>query len=294
MKQTIKIISLLLFLTTNWLYAQTGSSIESSKSERGREIVSQARKAIDRGNGLTNLKSFYINIDNTLPGQTYSGMEISIVMPDKIKVISDLGNFKVFKIVSGGKYSEDSEMNLNGEIYSSRKMGGAAPKPKMPQYIEEALSKERVEYLKKNPDELNKLFMEDAFWSSVFPILLTNPLNSDVTYEYVGKAESANQRADIVDVKSNFFRKIRLFFDEKTHLLLMMTKELDRTKSVFTERYYFSNYQLTDGLLVARSVKRESDDVFKDGSAKKTYNPPSPNIKEIKINSNLKAGLFTF
>ncbi len=214
--------------------------------------------------------------------------EILIETPDKIKVVYDRGNYKRFQIVNGGKYSEDSEMNLNGEMVSMRKLGKLLSKPDMPIYVEEILPKERVEYLKKNPDELNKLLMEDGFWSNIFPILLSNPLNKDVKYEYVGKAESDNQRADIVDVKSNFYRKIRLFFDEKTHLLLMMTKTLDRANSAFTEKYYFSDYQLTDGLLVAKNVKTENEEVFKDGSAKKTYGPFQTFIKEVKISSNLK------
>lgn len=68
----------------------------------------------------------------------------------------------------------------------------------------------------------------------------------------------------------------------------MMTKTLDRANSTFTEKYYFSDYQLTDGLLVAKSVKTENEEVFKNGSAKKTYGPFQLVIKEIKINSNLK------
>jgi hypothetical protein len=295
MKRAIKITFLLLFLTTNWIYAQTDPGKDTEKLKKGQEILNQARKAIDKGNVLDNLKSFYVNIDNSLPAGNYNGKEVSIVMPDKIREVSDLGNFKVFRIVNGGKYSEDSQMTLGGEIMPSlRQMGGQPPKPNIPSYIEEVLPKERLEYLKKNPDELNKLMLEAGFWSDIFPILLTNPLNTNVKYEYVGKAESAKQRADIVDVKSNFYRKIRLIFDENTHLLLMMTFELDLAKLTTIQKYYFSNYQLTDGLLVAKTIKQEGEEVFKDGSEKKTYNPPSPVIKEIKINSNQKANLFSF
>lgn len=293
MKHTIKTIFLLLFLTTNWIYAQTDSDKDAAKLEKGQEIVNLARKAIDKGSGLDNLKSFYINIDESVPGADFR-FEISLATPDKIRIDTILGGTKTIRVFKGGKYAEDSEMIINGEPMSMRSIGAPAYKPKIPQYIEETLPKERVEYLKKNPDELNKLFMEETFWSNVFPILLINPLNADIKYEYVGKAESAAQRADVVDVKSNFFRKIRLFFDENTHLLLMLTKELNSTKSVYTEKYYFSDYQLMNGLLIAKTVKRESELAFKDGSGKKNYGLKEVVIKEIKINSNLKAGLFSY
>lgn len=192
MKYAIKIILLLLFLTTNWIYAQDVSRKESSSMERGQEILNQARKAIDKGGVLQNLKSLYLKVDLALPGRGQNNLEISIETPDKIKVVYDRGNYKRFQIVNGGKYSEDSEMNLNGEMVSMRKLGKPPSKPDMPVYFEEVLSKEKVDYLKKNPDELNKLSVEETLWSDIFPILLSNSLNKDVTYEYVGKAESAN------------------------------------------------------------------------------------------------------
>lgn len=292
MKQTIKTVFLLLFLMTNWVSAQTDPAKDAVKLERGEEIINQARRAIDKDNILQNLRSIYLNIDKSSSGVDFSS-EISILMPDKIRVDSILAGFRTIKVSNGGKYSEDSEMSINGEPLSMKSIGAPSPKMKFPAFLEDVLSDERIEYLKKNPDELKKVvFMGEDLWRYVFPILLSNPLNTDVKYEYVGKAESANRRADIVDVKSDFYRKIRLFFDENTHLLLMMTEELDSKRSVFTERYYFSDYQPTSGLLIAKSVKKESDEVFKDGSGKKTYNSPPPVIKEIKINPNLKSGVF--
>lgn len=289
MKQTIIIIAFILLLTTSRVDGQTVSGEENDRLTKGQEIINQARKAIDKGNVLKALKSFYINIDKTPPGEALYGTEISITLPDKIRVTDNLVGFKVFRTVSGGKFSEDSQMTLDGETMPSlRQMGGQPVKPSMPSYIEENVSKERSDYLKENPDELNKLLMESRLWSDIFPILLFNPLNSDVKYEYVGKAESASQRADIVDVKSNFYRKIRLFFDEKTHLLLMMTVRIDTKQLASTDKYYYSDYQLTDGLLIAKSVKCENDQVSKDENRKKTYNPTPPVIKEVKINSNLK------
>jgi len=294
MKYTVKTIFLLLFLTTNWAFAQTDSDKVAAKLERGQEIINQARKAFDKGNVLQNLKSFYLNVGNTISGNITTETEFSIVTPDKIRFVYISEPSRTIKIINGSKYSEDSELSVNGETYSERKMGRPPLPTKIPSYIEEVLSKEKVEYLKKNSDELNKLLMEESLWTNVFPILLTNPLNTDVKYEYVGKAESADKRADIIDVKSNFYRKIRLFFDENTHLLLMMTRTLDRSKSTFTEKYYFSDYQLTDGLLVAKTIKKESENVSKDGSGRKTYGPSQTVIKEIKINSNLKPSLFAF
>ena len=241
---------------------------------------------------LQDLKSFYLSVDDTNSMQLYSGSEFSIVFPDKIRLVSILGPSKIIKILNNGKYLEDSELNVDGQVYSERKMGRTPSKPRMPSYIEEALPKDKVEFLKNNPDELNKLLLEENFWIDVFPILLTNPLNANVKYEYVGKAESPTQKADIVDIKSDFFRKIRLFFDENTHLLLMMTSRLDLVNSEVTEKFYFSNYELANGIMVAKGIKKESESVAKDGSGKKSYGPRQSVIKEVKINSNLKANLF--
>lgn len=294
MRHTVKTIFLLLLLTTNWAYAQTDSDKDATKLAKGQEIVIRAHNAIDKGNILQNLKSFYLNVESSISENISTGTEFSFLTPDKIRIVNISEPSKIIKIINGNKYSDDSELIVNGETYSTRRMGRPQLPTKMPAYIEEAVSKEKAEYLKKNPDELNKIFMEESLWSNVFPILLTNPLNQDVKYEYVGKAESAGKRADIVDVKSNFYRKIRLFFDENTHLLLMMTKTLDRAKSTFTEKYYFSDYQLTGGLLVPKIIKKESENVSTDGSGKKTYGPYQIFIREIKINSNLKPSLFAF
>ncbi len=69
MKLIIRILFFLLVITTNWVYAQTDYGKDSVKLERGQEIVNQARKAIDKGNVLQNLKSLYLNVDRTLPGR---------------------------------------------------------------------------------------------------------------------------------------------------------------------------------------------------------------------------------
>ncbi len=295
MKLTIISILFLLISITNGNYAQEIVKKDISKLERGQEIINLARKAIDKGNGLDKLKTFYINIDHTTPGQWEFTTEISIILPGKVKDVTTFGATKSYEVFEEGKYSEDSEMFLNGKAYSAARGGRPLIKPKIPPYFKEIFSKEKIQYLENNPDKLRILSMEAAMWSDIFPILLFNPINTDVEYEYVGKAESAKQRADIIDVKSDFYRKIRLFFDEKTHLLLMMTQELDKPESKYIEKRYFSGYETVDGLLIAKRIGVDAEEIYKDGREKKVYKPSPRTYKEIKINPKVNIEtLFTY
>lgn len=144
----------------------------------------------------------------------------------------------------------------------------------------------------------------NGFWLTVFPLLLDFPWSSSATFEYAGKAEADGTRADIIEVKSLEINKIQLFFDEKSHLLLMMTVKSeivkDEGKSNRDYKYYFSNYESVDGILVAKKIiidglTKASINKSIMGYKMKGYNTTTHTevtLKDIKVNPIFKANTF--
>ena len=269
MKITLAIISCVL-LITSFSHAQNDSNKNADAFERGQQIINQARKAIDKDNVLQNLKSFFITFDETIPGGLpYMGTDISIVMPDKVKIITDYnGKTKFIKTVSEGKYSEDSEMILNGEVYSMQSIGAPSSKSAM-------------------SEKEGKAYIRSILSDKLLPLLLFNPLNSEIKFEYVGKAEVSGQVADMVKAKSPFTSVgTTLFFDGKTHLLIMKIDENDTDEQHWIKRKFFSDYKPADGVLIPRVIQGDYEITDKKTSERKTGTSTPVFVKEVKINRN--------
>ena len=128
---------------------------------------------------------------------------------------------------------------------------------------------------------------------------------------YLGKAQAGDKRADILEYvptdkekaqqkKHQATGKARLFFDEEAHLLLMMTAELLVKKSKVKVKYFFSDYEEVDGLLIAKRINTEaitSNDEGVEILGKKTVRGSSKTtsemvLKKFKINPTFKKGTF--
>lgn len=229
--------------------------------------------------------------------------DISYLFPDKVRISNKTQNangsvdrisFRLTilnediletedKIIAGGKeFSFDS-------IIKSGPFSSLMPKSK-----ESSMAEKRESFLQN-------------FWLTIFPILLDSPWGESHTFEYVGKAESPDGRADIIDVKSNDVSdtvKIQLFFDEDSHLLLMMTvidnKEKEGMKVFSDTKYFFSNYERVDGFLIAKKINIESQSKTKMDKRIMGYKLKGGNIKttseitleEVKINPTFKPDTF--
>ncbi|HSK71274.1 MAG TPA: hypothetical protein VK892_06235, partial [Pyrinomonadaceae bacterium] len=122
---------------------------------------------------------------------------------------------------------------------------------------------------------------------SVFPVLFPILLDSSdcfpYNFSYIGVAESKDGRANMIEAVSSDNITYRLFFDEKTNLLLLLTKTWINKANVKRElKYFYSNYKNIEGLQIASTVKIEDG-----GKLIQTQE-----IKSLKINPTFKANFF--
>lgn len=121
------------------------------------------------------------------------------------------------------------------------------------------------------------------------------PWDAKKQFKYLGKAKIGERKADILELVATKKEeaeagKLRLFFDEKTHLLLMATADMTTPKGVGTAKFFFSDYQLMDGLLIAKKLNTEASIKGNDGSKQRTVQKII--IKDFKINPVFKVGTF--
>jgi hypothetical protein len=67
------------------------------------------------------------------------------------------------------------------------------------------------------------LRMKQAFWRTALAMFPGTAATSSLTFTYVGKAESPDGEAEVLDVKGEGDFAARLFIDAKTHLPVMLT-----------------------------------------------------------------------
>ncbi len=250
---------------------------EIDKEVRGLEIVESARRVVDSKDVLSTYKSIYLVMDD---GEDTERILIS--RNGKKLHIFEGRNYKSREAVEAGKYSEDMEMFAGGKWISANAIGVPKGKVRIAPVFKEVFPKEKIDYFTANPDEYNKLLMEGNFWYKVFPIFYDSFWNKETKFEYVGKAKSPKQTADIIDVKSDYYRSIRLFIDEKTRLLLMMEIKLETPSRLRIHRRFYSDYKEIDKVLVARRIKIQTETILKDGRRSKSK-PSQITLREFKI-----------
>lgn len=289
----MKKVLLMIFLGASLVFAQ-----EPVKIEKGRQIVEEARKNIEKKSSPEGIKSIYLKINSDAASNPIFE-EFSFQFPNKLyKTYSSVKNSKSIYIWNGNKYLSDFELTVNGRVIRqsvinaklSRKQEADAKKAG-----EETLPDELKEIKKKIsslPDDPKTMFLA-SMWEDVFPIILQSSFEPDAKFEYVGKAEAPNkQRADVVDVKSDYFRKLRLFFDEKTHLLLLMTVTTTIGDTEYQESLYYSDYQLMDGILVAKQIKKESKKIIVGTKSEEKLGTSVTTIEEFELNPKFSDDLF--
>lgn len=268
---------------------------ESVKVERGRQIVEEARKAVEKKSASKDIKGIYLKINSNINDVSVF-REFSYQFSDKLyHTYSSSENAKSITIWSGDKYFEDYEMILNDKVIRQSVINAKLSKERAKKQSEGTLPNELKEIEKKTsslPSDSKSKFLGNM-WYYVFPVILQASFEPAAQFEYVGKAEAGNgQKADVVDVKSSYLRKFRLFFDEKTHLLLMMTVTAINGDNEYQERFYYSDYQLTDGILVAKRIQRESRNINVNTKVENKLGDSFTTIEEFKLNPKFSGDLF--
>jgi len=188
------------------------------------QVLADARKALggDKLSSVKTLGGLGRTLRTNAAGNTMeSEFELSMELPDKYlmhTVLANMGTMSVYRNsgFNGGQIIEeiDQPPNLAGGnvIIRMAGPGGNSVDPaKMTPEQKAEFDKRR---LAANQREYAKLALGMfAGAPSVYPMQFT----------YAGQAESADGKADVIDVKSDDGFAAKLFIDETTHLPLMLS-----------------------------------------------------------------------
>jgi hypothetical protein len=134
---------------------------------------------------------------------------------------------------------------------------------------------------KRNEQILLQKTKYEAF-SRSFPVLLFS--NEELSFEYSGVAKSGNQNADVLATSIADIYKIKLFFDQKTHQLLLMSASFadPKTGEEVEHKYFFSDYKEENGVNFAHKIIiHENGEIIEERD-----------IKAIELNPKVEPNFF--
>lgn len=313
-----KIILLLTVLMTMILTtkAQVEADVKKqAKDNKAQEILALARKAIYKYTEPEQIKSFHFEIKSTVvteskvtvegadkPTTTKVRLDLEEVMfvnlPSKIKYAAvtreadknPIENFSTATmILNGNNVFFDTKQIADGKLVDINAILNSANVP-------EATKKS----IRKQQEEARAVITEEYIKGKVsertLHHLLYNPWKEE-SFSYVGKAEAEGTKADVLELSLSPLNKVRFFFDEKTHLLLLVIQEVDGKDTKGKVFYYFSDYKLKSGVLVAHKINLESENTINRELGGKNISTDVKLISEMttekfEINPVLKAEVF--
>jgi hypothetical protein len=167
--------------------------------------------------------------------------ELSVNLPDKLRKKSDANyttNQEISEwVINGERLSHKSDVLVDGKPINFA--GNASKKS----------DKERIASHK-----------EYAF-TILFPVIFDSSWYPPLEFRYVGVAEANATKADVIETKSPNGAVYRLFFDQQTHLLLLISETWvsGTTKKENERKYFFSDYRKEDNLLAAHKIVVEEN-----------------------------------
>jgi hypothetical protein len=198
--------------------------VVAGQSKDAAQVMADARKALggDKLAAVKTLSAEGRNLRTGPDGNTReSEFELSMELPDKYlmrSVLAAMGNMSVYRMTgfNGGQPIEeiDQPPNLAGGTVMIRIAGPGGSTTDVAKMTPE----QKVEFdrmrLQQNKKEFARLTL-GMFAASLgaFPL----------EFSYAGEAESADGKADVIDVKGDGEFAVRLFVDQRTHLPLMLS-----------------------------------------------------------------------
>ena len=195
------------------VFANAGAA---ATEDRAIEVIVAARTAMG-GEKLEAVKTISATGEyRRLMGEREINGEatVEIIAPDKIKRTEEMGiqggpTFSRTVALDGSDYWEDSTNRGGGGFMRFGGPGGpAGPGGQGPSEAERERFRQMAQRRLKG--ELQRY-------------LLVWLMRTDAPMLYAGEAEAEDGKADVLDVKSEGGTPMRIFFDQKTHLPLMLT-----------------------------------------------------------------------
>jgi hypothetical protein len=182
-----------------------------ANDSRAEEVLKQARKAVG-GERLQKIESLYINGqyrrafgDRQMAGDR----EISISLPDKYLVEDSMNP-------GGMSTSMVNTRVLNGEHAWSGSSGGGSMIIRLGGPGDAQLSPEQIEAAQRQ-------MYQAEFSRYLLAMILIPPASMQVEFKYAGESDVEDMPADVLDVTGPDPFSVRLFFDKKTHLPLLLS-----------------------------------------------------------------------
>jgi hypothetical protein len=286
---------IVIFLSASLCFSQQNNPIKTDAVE----IILKSRQAIglDKSGEIS---SYYYKLKTSklLKNNTNyeSFEELSLKVPGKIQVVYGIDSpffFRLTRTWSDEKYKSISELESASGQRNIRDMTELENKP-LSTVVSKALGKKTTETQQNAQKADPKNILIDSLWTSLFPLILSHPFEKKIEFKYVGKAKSNYKTANVVDVKPANGKTYRLLFDTETNYLLMMIVSHKESNERFVgdveEKYYFSERELINGILIPKKIKVEKKATPEGKVAITGFS--NIEILEFKINPEFKKDLF--
>lgn len=200
----------LLFLSV--LFVPTTYAAVHIDDQRAAEILKQAREAIGGEQRLQKLEALHINgqYRRVFGEREMTGdREISIALPNKYLVEDSMnpGGLSTAMINTRGLNGERAWSGSSGGGGMVIRFGGPGGAQLTPEQMEAGLRR----------------IYRAEFTRYLLAVTLAPPPSLAVEYKYAGESDVDGEPADVVDVTGPENFSVRLFFDKKNHLPLLLS-----------------------------------------------------------------------
>ena len=204
MRRILPLLAITLFCTSVAL---------ANDDARAQEILKQARQAIGGDEQLQKIQGLQINGQyRRMFGDRQMGgdREISILLPNKY-LVEDAMN------AGGLSTAMINTRALNGDkAWSGNSGGGGGMFIRMGGPGGQQMSPEQME------ETLRRIYTAE-FSRYLLAVILTPPPSLAVEYKYVGESDVEDAQADVIDVSGPNNFSVRVFFDKKSHIPLLLS-----------------------------------------------------------------------
>lgn len=189
------------------------ASIAFADDARAQEILKQARQAIGGEEKLQQIQGLQINGQyRRVFGERQMGgdREIDILLPNKY-LVEDAMN------AGGLSTALINTRGLNGDkAWSANSGGGGGMVFRIGGPGGQQASPEQMEAM------LKRIYNAE-FTRYLLATILTPPPSFTVEYKYAGESDVEDAKADVIDISGADNFSIRVFFDQKSHLPLLLS-----------------------------------------------------------------------
>lgn len=283
--QFFKLFAIIMVIMSSSIYGQVEENASDGVA-RANEVLTNARKAIygdriDRQNKPVFISFSGTSYDKTIrfqdknPSQTTEermkvNRDFSIGSPQTAYVLYNLERidasdvkfkFEITTIVNNDQAKRDTKTFVNGQKLDVGKL----PSLEKTAFTKEGSAKSPLSDLL----NISRAVVDKEVRSSLFPILLFNPLGKELKFKYIGIAKADEKQADVLELIDDSSetgavkQTTRYFFDSESHLLMLVINTNSAEDIEKTTSTYLSDHKSINGILVPTKIKEETKIISK-------------------------------